>query len=78
MDLLTVFVPSSPTPVTGYTIPVRRDEVIDLPLSIDEAFRFTVSGGMIIPPAQFLPEPPGRPVTRSALIGRAEQGEPEG
>lgn len=48
-ELLTVFIPSSPTPVTGYTVTVRRDEVIDLPISIDEALRFTVSGGVIQP-----------------------------
>ncbi|HET6430173.1 MAG TPA: DUF502 domain-containing protein [Phycisphaerae bacterium] len=48
-DLLTVFVPSSPTPVTGYTITVRREEVVDLPLTMDEALRFTVSGGVLTP-----------------------------
>lgn len=54
MDLLTVFVPSSPTPVTGYTVMVRRDEVVDLPITIDEALRFTVSGGVIMPATQQL------------------------
>ena len=53
-SLLTVFVPSSPTPVTGYTITVRQEEVIDLPISIDEALRFTVSGGVIVPFGQEL------------------------
>ena len=53
-DLLTVFIPSSPTPVTGYTITVRQDEVIDLPISIDDALRFTVSGGVIVPVGQEL------------------------
>lgn len=48
-EMLTLFVPSSPTPFTGYTMVVRRDEVIDLPLTIDEALRFTVSGGMVLP-----------------------------
>jgi uncharacterized membrane protein len=48
-DLLTVFIPSSPTPVTGYTITVKRSEVIDLPLSVDDALRFTISGGVITP-----------------------------
>ena len=51
-DLVTVFVPSSPTPVTGYTITVRRDEIVDLPLTIDEALRFTISGGVVRPPAE--------------------------
>ncbi|MDY6913726.1 MAG: DUF502 domain-containing protein [Planctomycetota bacterium] len=53
-DLLTIFIPSSPTPVTGYTITVRRDDVIDLPISIDDALRFTVSGGVIMPVSQQL------------------------
>lgn len=60
-EMLTVFVPSSPTPVTGYTITVRREEAIDLPLSIDEALRFTVSGGVLVPPAQRLDDPASPP-----------------
>jgi len=53
-DMVTVFVPSSPTPVTGYTITVRRTEIIDLPLSIDDALRYTISAGVIMPPSQAL------------------------
>lgn len=52
-DLVTVFIPSSPTPVTGYTITVKREDVVDLPISIDEALRFTVSGGVIQPPHEW-------------------------
>ena len=48
-DLLTVFVPSSPTPFTGYTITVSREDIIELDLSIDEALRYTVSGGVLTP-----------------------------
>ncbi len=55
-ELLTIFIPSSPTPVTGYTITVRRSEVVDLPISIDEAIRFTVSGGVLVPSGQQLTE----------------------
>jgi len=51
-ELVTVFVPSSPTPVTGYTITVRREDIVDLPLTIDEALRFTISAGVITPPGQ--------------------------
>lgn len=53
-EYVTLFVPSSPTPVTGYTITVRRDEVIDLPISLDDALRFTVSGGVIMPAVEQL------------------------
>jgi uncharacterized membrane protein len=51
-EFLTVFIPSSPTPVTGYTIMVRREEVVDLPITIDEALRFTISGGVVVPSTQ--------------------------
>lgn len=51
-EFVTVFIPSSPTPVTGYTIMVRREEIVDLPITIDEALRFTISGGVVIPPNQ--------------------------
>jgi len=53
-ELLTVFVPSSPTPVTGYIVAVPRREVIDLDISADQAFQFTLSGGVIVPPAERL------------------------
>jgi uncharacterized membrane protein len=55
---VTVFIPSSPTPFTGYTITIRRTEVIDLPMSIDEALRFTISGGVIQPPGELTGEQP--------------------
>lgn len=51
-DSVTVFIPSSPTPFTGYTITVPRSETLELPISIDEALRFTVSGGVLIPEHQ--------------------------
>ena len=53
-EMLSVFIPSSPMPVTGYTVTVRRDEVVDLPISIDEALRFIVSGGVVTPLNQIL------------------------
>ena len=52
-DLMTVFIPSSPTPLTGYVIQVPREDVIELNLTIDEALRFTISGGVIKPDVIF-------------------------
>ncbi len=51
-ELLTVFIPSSPTPFTGYTVTVAATDVLELPLTIDEAFRYTVSGGILRPGEQ--------------------------
>ena len=50
-DFLTVFIPSSPTPFTGYVIMTPKDEVIELDMTVEEALRFTVSGGVITPKA---------------------------
>lgn len=46
---VTVFVPSSPTPFTGYVITVPREEVVEVDLTIEEALRFVISGGVITP-----------------------------
>lgn len=48
-EFLTVFVPTSPTPFTGYVILTPTDQVIDLEMSIEEALRFVMSGGVITP-----------------------------
>jgi uncharacterized membrane protein len=48
-DLITVFIPSSPTPVTGYTITVSREDVLELDLTLDEALRYTISAGVVKP-----------------------------
>lgn len=49
---LTVFIPSSPTPFTGYVITVPKADTIDLPITIEDAIKFAVSGGVLIPPSQ--------------------------
>jgi uncharacterized membrane protein len=51
-EMVTFFIPSSPTPFTGYSIQIPRDEIIELDLAVDEVIRYTVSGGVIVPAAQ--------------------------
>ena len=53
-DAVTVFIPSSPTPFTGYTITVPRCEALEVPISVDEALRFTISGGVLVPSHQVI------------------------
>jgi uncharacterized membrane protein len=49
-NLISIFIPSSPMPMTGYTIFVPVEEVVPLPITVDEALRTIVSGGVLIPP----------------------------
>ena len=50
--LVTIFIPSSPMPMTGYTTFVPARKVIPLPITVDEALRITMSGGVLIPPRE--------------------------
>jgi len=53
---LSVFLPSSPVPMTGYTAFVDADCVVPLSISVDDAIRIVVSGGVLIPPAESVQE----------------------
>jgi len=48
-DYITIFIPSSPTPLTGYVITAHKEDTIDVPISVDQAFRYIISGGVITP-----------------------------
>jgi len=48
-EFLTVLVPNSPTPITGYVIFVPKEQTIALDMTVEEAFRFAVSAGVIVP-----------------------------
>ena len=48
-EMVTVFVPSSPTAFSGYVLVVPKSSVIELPLKVEEAMRLLVSGGVIAP-----------------------------
>ena len=52
---ITIFIPSSPMPVTGYTIFVPADAIIELPLTVDEALRTVISGGLLLPDGERAP-----------------------
>jgi uncharacterized membrane protein len=48
-EMITVFVPSSPTAFSGYVLVVPRESVVELPMKVEEAMRLLVSGGVISP-----------------------------
>jgi uncharacterized membrane protein len=48
-EFLTVFIATTPSPITGFVILVPKDEVIDAGMTIEDAIRFIVSGGVISP-----------------------------
>jgi uncharacterized membrane protein len=50
--VLSVLIPTSPMPFTGFTVTVLKRETIDLDITLDEAFQFIVSCGVVVPPRQ--------------------------
>ena len=48
-SLVAVFVPTTPNPTSGFIIMARREEVIELDMSIEEGFKFVISMGVIMP-----------------------------
>jgi uncharacterized membrane protein len=71
--LITVFVPTSPTPLTGFVIAVDPDEVAPMELTVDEAFRYCITAGMWAKGGQRVhgPEGPLRPVGDGPAAGAA-------
>jgi len=46
---LTVFVPTTPNPTSGYLVMVSEKDVIPISWTVDEAFRFIISAGVLTP-----------------------------
>jgi uncharacterized membrane protein len=47
--MISVFIPSTPTPFSGWTLLFRKAEVILLDISVEEGIKFFVSGGIASP-----------------------------
>ncbi len=45
--MLSVFIPTTPNPTTGWYAVVPEDEVVNLSMSIEDAFKIVVSGGIV-------------------------------
>lgn len=50
--VLSVLMPTSPMPATGFTISVPKSETIDLNITMDQALQFCVSCGVVVPTHQ--------------------------
>ncbi len=50
--MLSVLMPTSPMPATGFTITVPKSETIDLDITVDQAVQFCVSCGVVVPAHQ--------------------------
>lgn len=70
-DLVSVFLPTTPNPTSGYLLLVARHETYPVSLSVEEAIKIIVSGGSILTAAQITAIRAPRPAAPNAPAGGA-------
>jgi uncharacterized membrane protein len=58
---VSVYVPTTPNPTSGYFVMLPRSKVRDLDMSVEEALKYVVSMGVVMPRGLPVP-PPARPI----------------
>ena len=48
-DYISVYVPTTPNPTGGYYIMVKKNDVRELDMSVDQALKYVISLGMVMP-----------------------------
>lgn len=51
-DYVSVYVPTTPNPTSGFFLMVPRADVVALAMSVDEALKYVISMGVVVPPAR--------------------------
>ncbi|HRB10688.1 MAG TPA: DUF502 domain-containing protein [Ottowia sp.] len=49
-DFVSVYVPTTPNPTSGFFLMVPRADVVELNMSVDEALKYVISMGVVAPP----------------------------
>ncbi|MFW5425710.1 MAG: DUF502 domain-containing protein [Methylophagaceae bacterium] len=51
-DLISVFVPTTPNPTSGFVIMLPKEDVIELDMSVEDGLKMIISMGVVVPPWQ--------------------------
>jgi len=51
-EMVSIYVPTTPNPTSGFFLMMRKDETIELDMSVDEALKYIVSMGVVAPPVR--------------------------
>ena len=54
-DYVSVYVPTTPNPTSGFFLMMPRSDVLELKMSVDEALKYVISMGVVGPGAEPLP-----------------------
>lgn len=48
-DVVSVFIPTTPNPTSGFVLMVQRSEVIEMDMTIEEGLKMIISMGVVVP-----------------------------
>jgi uncharacterized membrane protein len=54
-DFVSVYVPTTPNPTSGFFLMMAREDVIELDMNVDEALKYIVSMGVVAPGQAVVP-----------------------
>jgi len=54
-DYVSVYLPTTPNPTSGFFLMLARADVIELDISVDEALKYIISMGVVAPPSRARP-----------------------
>ena len=52
-DYVSVYVPTTPNPTSGFFLMMPRSDVVELDMAVDEALKYIISMGVVAPPPKF-------------------------
>ena len=51
-NCVNIFIPTTPNPTSGFYMMVPEDQVVTLDMTVEEAFKLIMSGGIVAPPVK--------------------------
>lgn len=70
-DLVNIFLPTTPNPTSGFYLMVRREDLIELNMTVEDGIKMLMSGGLVTPNGQQKPKP-GQPAISIPAEEKAE------
>jgi uncharacterized membrane protein len=56
-EFVSVYVPTTPNPTGGYFVMMRKSDVVELDMSVDDALKYIISMGVVVPGPRGVPRP---------------------
>ena len=51
-DYVSIYVPTTPNPTSGFFLMLRRSDIVELDMTVDEALKYIISMGVVTPPVK--------------------------